>query len=111
MKLDTVNILTDWGEDLIIKRPSNTYGDSGMPTESLATVGTFTGDWQPISGKIQSEESGLAIKSDAQVIFAITVDVQENDQIYRDDGSFMYCNYVKSYEDHLTVFLTKVKKE
>ena len=111
MKLDTINILTDWGEDLIVKRPSSSFDGVGIPTDTPKTIGTYTGDWQPVSGKVQEEESGLAIKSDAQVIFAITVDVQENDQIYRSDGSFMWVNYVKSYEDHLTVYLTKVKKE
>ena len=111
MKLDTVSILASgWGEDLIVKRPSNTFGSGGVPTEALATIGTYSGDWQPVSGKLQAEEAGLAIKSDAVVIFAVTVDVQENDKIYRADDSFMNVNYVRSYEDHLTAYLTKTKK-
>lgn len=112
MKQDTVDILADgWGEDLIVKRPSSIYDDNtGMPTEELTVIGTYSGDWQPVRGKVQQEEVGLAIKSDAQVIFPITAKVEENDQVYRADESFMWVNYVKTYEDHITVFLTKTKK-
>ena len=111
MKADTVNILSDWGEVLTVKRATLTYDGTGKAIRTWPPGVDYSGDWQPVKGSTQMVEVGMAVKSDAQVIFPVTANVQEGDRIYRADDSYMIVNYVKKYEDHLTVFLTKTEKE
>lgn len=107
MRDDTDAILLDWQETLTIKRGSATYNAQHIASVSWTSVGTFAGDWQPVSGATRRAEAGASIKSEAQVIAAYDVDVAENDRIERADGSFMYVNYVQSFEDHVTIFLKR----
>lgn len=111
MKEDTSQILTDWGESLIIKRAALAHDDEGKPTQTWATPSTITGEWQPVTGKTERVEVGRKIKSDAQVICAVDENVQEGDRMYRADSTYMIVNYIKKYEDHWTVFLTKTEGE
>ena len=111
LKANFAVILADWSETLTIKRSSVVYGASGS-TETWTTVGTTSpGAWQPITGSAQRAEAGLQVKSDAQVFFATTVDVLAGDRIYRASGDWETVSYVKTYPDHLTVFLTKTTGE
>jgi len=109
MKADTGDILADWGESLTVKRATVSYSGSGTPTESWATQGTFTGEWQPTSGKTERNEAGRQIKSDAQVMCAVDEDVEIADRIYRADDTYMIINYIKFYEDHWTIYLTRTE--
>ncbi len=111
MKADTERILGDWGETLTIKRATSVAFDGeGKPTETWATVSTFTGDWQPVSGRTQRAEEGRQIKSDAQVVSPVDIDIQAADRVYKADGSYMTVNYVKKHAAHWTVFLTKTEQ-
>jgi len=111
MKADTVNILSTWGESLVVKRATNSFDGTGKATQTWTEVGTYLGDWQPSDGALMRSEVGLAIKSDAQVIFSVTVDIEAGDRVYRADDSYENVNYCKKYEDHITAFLTKTEKE
>ena len=111
MRQDTVDILTDWGEVLTVKRATLTYDDSGKAIKEWIKIDDYSGDWHPVRGDTQIAEEGMAIKSNAQVSFAVTVNIQAGDRVYRADDSYMIVNYVKKYECHWTVFLTKTEKE
>lgn len=104
---DTVDILTEWIETLTAFRATNTYDASMMASQSWSSVGSFAGDWQPVSGHTMREEAGLSVKSDAIIIAPCGTEVDEGDRIYRPDGTCMYVNYVRRYEDHLTIYLTR----
>jgi hypothetical protein len=104
---DTLDILDDWEELLEVTRMSKTFNDDKIAVETWTSVGTFLGDWQPVSGSTMRNEAGLSIKSEAQIIGPCDADVQEDDKIYRTNGSFMYVNYVRHYEDHKTIYLKK----
>ena len=104
---DTLDILDDWEELFEITRKSKTYNSGKMAVETWTSIGTFLGDWQPVSGNTMRNEAGLSFKSEAQIIAPCDTDIQEDDRIYSTDGSFMYVNYVKRYEDHKTIYLKK----
>ena len=106
----TARVIAEWGESLTIKRSTVVYGPSGS-TETWTTVATQTGAWQALSGSAQRAEAGLQVKSDAQVLFEPTANVQVGDRIYRADGSWMTVNYTKIWPDHITAFLTKTTGE
>jgi len=106
---DAVKIIADWDpETLTVTRNTPTY-ESGMGVDSWSAIGTFSGDWQPVSGRVMRQEEGLKIKSNAFIIAPCDIDVTEGDRIYRDDGTFEYVNYVSRYKGHITIFLTRVQ--
>jgi len=111
MIADTAAILSDdgWEETLTIKRASNTYDAVGLASIIWETVGTFLGDWQPVTGEVVQAEKGLEVKSVARVLCSVTCQADENDKIVRANGSELYVNYVRKYEDHYTVYLKKTK--
>jgi len=105
---DAVDIVTGWDVELLtVCRRTNSYDASGLATESWPAVGTFNGDWQPVSGRVSRDEEGLQIKSDAFIIAPCSADVEAGDRIYRAAGTFEYVNYVKTYKGHQTIYLTK----
>lgn len=118
MAADTETILDEWEETLTVKRGIITYDDKGVASESLSTLGTFEGDWQPVTGQMYQEEVGNLVLSDARVITEVAdsnkeingIAITENDRIYREDGTFEYVNYMKYYEDHTTIMLKKTKE-
>lgn len=106
---DTVDILEDWKETLTIKRRTVTYDAAGKPVSTWATVETVEADWQPVAGSTLIAEAARKVKSDALLIAPVDADIEENDQIHRADGTWWYVNYVRAYEDHLSVFLTRTE--
>jgi len=109
-KADTVSVIYEWKETLAIKRPTVTYNGSGIPTETLTTVGTFLGDWQPASGNTIFDEAGIKINVNAKIIAPVDAGVDENDIVYRSDGTFMHVRHIFVFEDHLTIYLTDTKE-
>jgi len=106
---DAADIIDDWDkETLSVYRVSVDYSGQ-IPVETWALQGTFSGDWQPVSGSVQRREEGLKIKSTAFIIAGCNIDVENDDKLYRADGSFEYVNYVKKYHGHTTVFMKKQK--
>lgn len=110
MQQDTLDILDKWGETLTIKRRINTYSDTGVANTIWTNIDTFTGDWQPLPGSAIVEEEGLEIKSKSQIMAAFDTAVLAGDRIYRDDGTFEYVNYVRRYEDHITIRMKKTEE-
>lgn len=108
---DMADVLDDYGakETLTVYRVSVAYDASNMATETWALQGTFSGDWQPLTGEVMREERGLKIKSTAMIQAACDIDVENDDKVYRDDGTFEYVNYVKIWHGHTTVFMKKEK--
>lgn len=106
LKRDTSLFLDDFGESLSIDRPVNSY-TMGKASQSWSDQGVITGDWQPLSGAETRAEEGRAVKSDAKVIVCVDTDILVGDRCYQTDGTFAYVSYIKKYEDHWTVFLTK----
>ena len=100
---DTLNFLDEWGETLTVKRRSASYGASGKAMITWTTIGTVTGDWQPLPGSAIIEEAGLEVKSSSQIFTVYNADILAGDRIYRADGSYEYVNYLKSHEDHIAV--------
>jgi len=112
MKADTARILSDWGESLTIKRATVAYGDDGQSTETWNTQGgAVTGEWQPVTGSTERHEAGRQVKTDAQFICLVGQNIMEGDRVYRADESYETVAYIKKYEDHWTVFLTKTEGE
>lgn len=100
---DTTAILDVWGETLTVKRRSASYGDTGKATVTWTTIGTITGDWQPLPGSAIIEEAGLKVKSNSQIYTVYNANVLAGDRIYRADGSYEYVNYLKKHEDHMAI--------
>ena len=104
---DTATILDEWQETFTIKRLTTIYNASRIAVETWTQIGTFLGDWQPVSGSTMRNEAGLSIKSESLIIGTCDVDIEENDRVERADGANMYVNYVREYEDHITVYLKR----
>jgi hypothetical protein len=100
---DTSALLDVWGETLTVKRRSASYGATGKATVTWITIGTITGDWQPLPGKAIVEEAGLEVKSSSQIYTVYNANVLAGDRIYRADGSYEYVNYLKKHEDHMAI--------
>ena len=107
---DMADVLDDYGgkETLSVYRVSVDY-TGVIPVETWGLQGTFSGDWQPLSGDVIRAEKGLAIKSVAMIQAGCDIDVENDDKIFRDDGTFEYVNYVKLWHGHTTVFMKKEK--
>ena len=107
MKTDTTTFLDAWGESLTRRRPTVTYDSEGKSSKSFADA-ALTGDHQPLSGNDIRAESGRTEKSDAKIFCAFDADVLEGDQILR--GTVYWdVNYVKDHEDHIFVFIRKLR--
>lgn len=100
---DTTAILNVWGETLTVKRRSASYGATGKATITWTTIGTITGDWQPLPGSAIIEEAGLEVKSSSQIYAVYNAGILAGDRIYRIDGTYEYVNYIKKHEDHLAI--------
>lgn len=111
MKADTERILEIWGEPLSVKERIISYDTEGkVKIDKWDIVDTIVGDWQPITGSAIREEQGFEVKSTSQIIAAHDVNVKPGDRIYRADGTFERVNYVKRFEDHVTIRLVKVEE-
>lgn len=106
---DTVSIISDWDENLSIYRMSPTYDGSGMASESWTLVGAFIGDWQPVSAATMRAEAGLSVRTSSVVFGPCNLDVEENDRIQKDDGTFEYVKFAKQHEEHIEVYLKRDK--
>lgn len=104
---DTVKVIEDYKETLSVYRVSVAYDAAGIGDQTWNLQGTFLGDWQPWSQKLLRAEKGLSIKSVAFIIAGCDLDVENDDKIFRADGSFEYVNYVKEYHGHTTIFLKR----
>ena len=106
---DTVDILTEWAENLSIYRMTKTYDAQGMAIESWTLVGAFIGDWQPVSAATMRAEAGLSVRTSSVVFGPCDLDVEENDRIQKDDGTFEYVNFAQMHEDHAEIYLKRDK--
>lgn len=108
---DMADVLDDYGgkETLTVYRVSVAYNGSAMGVETWESQGTFSGDWQPISGEVVRQERGLEIKSVSMIQAGCDLNVENDDKIYRADSTFEYVNYVKKYHGHTTIFMKKDK--
>jgi hypothetical protein len=104
---DTVSILTEWNENLSIYRMTKSYNSAGIAEESWTLVEAFIGDWQPVSGATIRAEAGLSVRTSSRVIGPCNLDVEENDQIRKEDGTIEYVNFVQNFEDHTTIHLKR----
>ena len=105
---DLAEILVDWKQLITVKRSTASYNASGAEgSRTLATLGSFYGDWQPVSGQVVRAEAGLEVKSVAVIIAPCNVNLTEDDQIVLPDATIYYVNYVRDYEDHTTVYLKR----
>ena len=104
MESDMATALEEWGETLTVLRNVPSYS-GGMAVHSWSNIGEILGDWQAVDGKTMLMEAELEIMSEAVVLCSIDVDVEENDKLQRSDGTFLYVNYVRKYEDHWTIYL------
>lgn len=101
---DTTDILNVWGKTFTVSRNTPTY-EAGMATDSWEVIGSIDGDEQPVDSKTVMLEAGLKTKSKARIFSKISENVTENDRITMPDGSYMYINYIKEYEDHWVIYL------
>ena len=106
---DTDVILQDWYETVTINRRSVVYDAAGVGVSTFVKLGTIVGDWQPLSGTDPVEESGEKAYSVAQLLARPDVDLAEDDQIVRQDGTLYYVNYVRWHEDHVTIRLKRTE--
>jgi len=107
---DTVDIIADWDpEVLTVQSWAAQSWAEGRAIHSWATHSSFTGDWQPASGRTVRAEVGMKVKSDAFVIAPTTAEAVEGHRIRRADGTFMYVNYVRPFKGHKTIMLTKTE--
>ena len=104
---DTVAVISDWAETLTVHRRTVDYDAAGKSISSWTSVGTFVGDWQPVSADTMRAEAGLSIRSKAVVIGPCNLDIEEDDRIYKEDGTFMYVNYMQLHEEHAEIYLKR----
>ena len=106
---DTDVILADWHETVTINQRTVVYGTDGMAVSAFVKQGTIVGDWQPLSGTDPREESGERAHRVAQFISRPDVDVEEDDQLVRQDGAVYYVHHVRWHEDHATILLKRTQ--
>lgn len=106
---DAVDIVADWDKETLTVYRLTADFTGIIAGETWGLQSTFSGDWQPISGRVQRAEEGLSVKSTAFIIAGCDLGILADDKIYRTDGTFEYVNYVKRYHGHTTVFLKKQK--
>lgn len=107
MQDDTDSIISDWGENYIIRRTSNSYGDNGIPATNEAVVESFVGDKQPYKGNVTNIPVSLQEMVENVIYCREDIAVLENDLIYDANGVFEYVVFMKRYEDHYEVYTRK----
>ena len=106
---DVVDVISDWDPEIMTVLRSAKDHTTPIPTVTWAAVGTFTGDWQPVSGKIMRMETGRKVMSEAFIIGPCDLNVLAADKIRKPDLTWMYVNYVRVFRGHTTVYLTKTE--
>ena len=104
--------IEDFDEVLTAKSFASTWM-GGVASQSWATTASFMGDWQSptTSGGTGSgrEESGREVRSQAVVYCAVDQEVNEGNRIYRADGSYMYVDFVRKFNSHWEIILTRTE--
>ncbi len=100
--------IEDFDEVLTSKSFAATW-TAGMASQSWSTTASFMGDWQPVSGRTQRAEEARTVKSDAMALCAVDADVNEGSRLYRADGTYMYVNYIRKFNSHWTLMLTRTQ--
>lgn len=109
MKLDTTAYLATWGESMTRQRATTTYDSEGKASIVWTTSqATITGDYQPLTGEDMRAESGMTDKSDAKIFAAFDVSVLAGDRILR-GGVYWDVNYIRDHEDHVFIFIRKLR--
>ena len=107
---DTTSILQDHQDTITVWRNAGTlYDAAGIGVENWTRIGTFLGDWQPVSGITMLNEAGLFIKTEAIIIGPCDANIEVNDKVYRSNGAFLYVVYIWEFEDHKTIHLRKAE--
>lgn len=104
MRADMDDFLADWGESLLRRRLAVSYGTGGEATETWSSSLSFTGDFQPLTGKEIEAEAGLEQHSEHKVQMVYDEDVQQNDRIERGDDTFRV-NRISDFEEHRVAFV------
>ena len=99
------DIIDQEGEDLSVKRRAKTW-TTGQASVAWGDIASIAGIWQPVSGETIRNETGLNVRSTAQVFTETEVNLLAGDRIYREDGTFLYVNYVGPYSSHWQIMLT-----
>ena len=109
MKTDMTTFLATWAESMSRQRVVVTYDSENKPTETWTTSPvTISGDYQPLSGSDERNESGRTDKSDGKVFTEFDTDILAGDRLVR-SSVYWHVNYVKDFEDHLEIFIRKLR--
>jgi len=104
MRADMTWFLSQWGEPLLRRRIAVSYGDDGQGTDTWSSSLSFTGDFQPLSGKEIEAEAGLEQHSEHKVQMVYDEDVDQNDRVER-GGETHRVNRISDYEEHRVAFV------
>ena len=114
---DTDDLLatTEWGEVVTIVRNTPSFGDTGVATDSWASIATPNADIQPLDSNeiLRTSEIGEVKGSSHKIFFPNGTDIKPGDRVRGSGwsaGSDEYeVQYVMSDEGHVEVFAKKVE--
>ena len=106
MKEDTEDILSDWQQQVTIKRKSVSYNNMGEPQIQWQVVTqngsqTIPCDIQPLRGDAVAQMHGVEITYSHQIFFPAYADVKPEDRAYTDGSSYISISHVEVQPDHV----------
>lgn len=115
MKADTENILSDWQQEVTIKRKNTSYNDLGEAQIQWQIVTqdgsqTILCDIQPLNGDMKARMRGLEVDYSHQIFLPSYADIQPEDRIYVNETDYLDVAEVEAHPDHIVAFSRSEKE-
>jgi hypothetical protein len=115
MKADTDNILSDWQQEVTIKRKTisyNSLGEAQIQWQIVTQNGsqTILCDIQPLNGDMKARMRGLEIDYSHQIFLPSYADIQPEDRLYINEADYLDVAEVEIHPDHVAAFSRSEKE-
>lgn len=115
IKDDSENILSDWQQQVIIKRKNISYNETGEAQIQWQVVSqngsqTISCDIQPLQGDVKAQMQGINVAYSHQIFFPFNADVKPEDRAYVNEDDYLTISQVAMQPDHILA-LCRSKKE
>ncbi len=115
MKADTNNILSDWQQEVTIKRKNisyNSLGEAQIQWQIVTQNGsqTILCDIQPLSGDMKARVRGLEIDYSHQIFLPSYADIQPEDRLYINETDYLTVADLAVNPDHVVAFSRSEKE-
>ena len=106
MKGDTENILSDWEQQITIKRKNISYnelGEAQIQWQIVLQQGeqSIPCDIQSISGDLIAKMEGMQVKYSHQIFLPSYADVKPEDRAYISEEDYLTISQVEVQPDHI----------